>query len=185
MDLEALEMPLDEGGRFIRPDRPFAGMAADGLDHHLLDLGCWRAPDDAGLLGPPLRQGAAHVVAVAHAALAGMGRRHAVAAAVEDAAGEDRLAPGAQPLRVGVGGKPLLHGLEGFPVDDRIMLAGIDLASVLDLARVEAVVQEIGDGTGPKGMPPTVRPLVSPRTAVVTPRRRSSASRAGIDPHSR
>ncbi len=80
-----------------------------------------------------------------------MGRRHAIAPAVEDAAGEDGLALGSEPLRVGVGGKLLLHGLEGGAVDDGLMLAGIDLASVLDLADINAVVQQVVDGTRTEG----------------------------------
>jgi hypothetical protein len=83
------------------------------------------------------------VVAVSPASLRGMGRRHPVAVAIEDQARQQarRLGAHRQGALSPIGGELLLDDLPKFWRDDRLVLAGVDLALVRDLAAVKPVLQ--------------------------------------------
>jgi hypothetical protein len=75
-----------------------------------------------------------------------MRRAHAVAAVVEEAAGQNggRASEPDQPGD-GVGGPFGLHGLEQVGAEDRRMLAAMHLAPLGDLADVEPVLEQMGE----------------------------------------
>ena len=98
---------------------------ADAVQHEWLDLGRRHARDAAGLVLSVLQERVRDIIAVAHAELVRMRRAHAVAAVVEDAAGQNGgRAPEPDLPGDGVGGELGLHGLEQVAVEDRLMLAG-------------------------------------------------------------
>jgi hypothetical protein len=66
-------------------------VAADALKYELFDLGGRHAPDTANLTPSLLQERMRHIVPIAHAELVGVRRAHAVAAVIEDAAGENVL----------------------------------------------------------------------------------------------
>src|SRR6266849_1481315 len=76
-----------------------------------------------------------------------MARRHSVAAVVENAAHQNggRVYDTHMPFP-GIFGQPGLDGVERGAVEDRLMLAGMDLAPVRDVADVEAVLEEMRQG---------------------------------------
>src|SRR5215207_590828 len=118
----------------------------EGLEDDALDLGRGHARHRAGLVLSPLGQDAGDVVAIAGAVLDRVARGHAVAAVVEDAAEQERLgaragAPLAAALLVELG----LHGLEQRALEDRLVLAGMALGFVIDLAAVDPVAQKMGE----------------------------------------
>src|SRR5262249_33504140 len=82
--------------------------------------------------------------AVARALFAGVGRRHPVAGAVEQQAGEQaRLArAGAGVALGGVGGELGVSRIPQRLIDDRPVFAGVGLSFVGHLARISAVLQD-------------------------------------------
>src|SRR6202045_5433001 len=115
-----------------------------------------RDPQPGGGLGPIFRdQRAGDIVAVARAILAGMARRHAVAVAIEQHAGKEAglgrsstaLAPG------GIAGELLLNGIPQWLIDDRRVLATVELALVDDLAAIGAVLQHLVERAARKRLP--------------------------------
>src|SRR5580700_1005371 len=72
-----------------------------------------------------------------------MARRHAVAVAIKQHAGEEAgLARSSAALAPGsIAGELLLNGIPQWLIDDRRVLAGMELALVNDLASVNAVLQ--------------------------------------------
>jgi hypothetical protein len=84
----------------------------------------------------------------AKSALAGMAGAHAVAAVVEELAHQQRRR--ARPaLNEGalLRGELGLDGFEQVAIEDRLMLSRAHVTAIEDLADVEAVVQQIGEGT--------------------------------------
>ena len=121
---------------------------ADAVAHEGLDLGGRHAGDAACLGLAILQDRMRHIIPVAHAALVRMRRAHAVAAVVEEAAGQNGgRAPEPDPSRDGVGGALGLHGLEHVAAEDRLMLAAMHLTPIGDFADVEPVVEQMGKGT--------------------------------------
>jgi hypothetical protein len=124
-----------------------------------LDLGGGHARHRAGLVLSALSQDAGDVVAIAGAVLDRVARGHAVAAVLEDAPEQESLgaragAPFAAPLLVELG----LHRLEQRAFDDRLVLAGMALALVVDRAAIDPVAQDVRERAIPKGTPPTNAP---------------------------
>ena len=81
-----------------------------------------------------------------------MTRPHGVAAIVEDASHQQRL--GTHPCLDVVRellGKSGLHGVEEATVENRQLLSWEDLALKLDLADVEPIAQQVGEGTSGEG----------------------------------
>src|SRR5215467_2392650 len=72
-----------------------------------------------------------------------MGRRHAIAVAVKEHAGEQaRLASACTGVALGgVGGEPRLDRIPQRLIDDRCVFAGMGLSLVDDLTAIEAVLQ--------------------------------------------
>src|SRR5262245_14964702 len=66
-------------------------MFADGVDDECLDLHSGYALELCSLVRLPLIENCREVVAIAHAVLDGMRRRHAVATRVKDATRQERL----------------------------------------------------------------------------------------------
>jgi hypothetical protein len=115
----------------------------------------------------PLKEGCRDVVAIADAVLDRISGRHPVAAIIENATHQERLRllPGfgvIGPLLVELG----LNGLEQRPIKDGWLFAREDLAFVADLANIEAVAQESGEGSASEWDAPMVRPLANGRTLV-------------------
>ena len=74
-----------------------------------------------------------------------MRRAHAVAAVVEEAAGQNGgSAPEPDMPGDGVGGALGLHGLEQIAGEDRRMLAAMHLTPIGDFADVEPVLEQMG-----------------------------------------
>jgi len=72
---------------------------ADAIEHQGLDLGRRHPHDTAGFAPPALQHRLRHIITVANAALAGMARAHAVAAVVEEAAGQEAGRPRVRVVR--------------------------------------------------------------------------------------
>src|SRR5215204_5733995 len=128
----------------------------ESLHHHGLDLGRGHAGDAAGLVLALLQDRVRHVIPVARAALAAMGRGHPVAAVVKDAAGQNgRGATEAVASFHGLCGKSRPHGCEQPPIDDRFVRAGMCLAPMHALPDIDAVVEQIGQSPAPEPDPPS------------------------------
>ena len=86
------------------------------------------------------------VVAIAHTALDGIARRHAMAFVVEQPAEKQRLRSrmGIFPARR-IAGEGVLRRVEKRAIDVRRMLAGIARLAVVDLAKIHPVLEEIGE----------------------------------------
>ncbi len=84
------------------------------------------------------------VVPVASALLHRMRRRHALSVAVHDQPGEQarRLCGLAERSGLPIAGQLHLDALPEFSIDDRVVLAGVDLALVPDLAAVDRILQQ-------------------------------------------
>src|SRR5215211_4542898 len=147
----ALEMALDQiaiangGGVLCFTHR--CEVLAQAVEHQLLDVGGRHAGDAACLRLSLLQDCVRHVIAVAQADLVGVRRAHAIAAVVEDAAGED----GGRALEPklpcdGSGGKLGLYGCEQVTVEDRLVLAAMHLAPIDHLADVEPVLEQVREG---------------------------------------
>src|SRR6202040_2209505 len=121
---------------------------ADPFAHEGLNLGGRHAGDVACFDPSILQNRMRHIIPVADAALVRMRRAHAVAAVVEEAAGQNGgRAPEPDLSRDGVGGALGLHGLEHVAAEDRLMLAAMHLTPIGDLADVEPVLEQMGKGT--------------------------------------
>src|SRR5262245_1886759 len=72
-----------------------------------------------------------------------MGRRHPVAIAIDDQARQKarRFGANRQGALLPIGLELILHDLPKLGIDDRLVLAGVDLALVRDLAAVKPVLQ--------------------------------------------
>src|SRR5450759_3710384 len=121
-------------------------MPADAVEHELFDLGSRHTRYAAYFGLSLLHDRVRHIVPVAHAELVRVCRTHTVAAVVEDATGQN----GGRALdlhlpRDGVCGELGLHGLEQVTVEDWIVLPTIHLAPVDDLAKVEPVLEQVGE----------------------------------------
>ena len=89
------------------------------------------------------------------AILAGMARRHAVAVAIKHHAGEEAgLARSSAALAPGsIAGELLLNGIPQWLIDDRRVLATMELALVNDLAEIGAVLQHLVERAARKRLP--------------------------------
>ena len=88
-----LEIALEEVAIIVGqllPGAVRAQMAAQRRHDERLDLGGGNAADQSGRRGLILQHGLGDVIAVTDATLVGMGWAHAVAAIVENAAGQER-----------------------------------------------------------------------------------------------
>src|SRR5215813_13783150 len=114
-----------------------------GSNNELLDEGGRHAIDWGSVLGLPLNQGRRDVVAVPHAIFDRISRRHAVAAFVENTAGQkrSRLMPSLiviDPLLV----EPGLSCFKQLAIENGWLLSGEDLAAVFNLVDIELITQE-------------------------------------------
>lgn len=126
-------------------------MAADGVGHELLDLDGRHAADAANVFPPLLQDGMRHIVPVAYAELVGVRGAHAVAAVIEDAAGQNgRRASELHATAYRVFGEPGLHSLEQLPRDDRPMSLLMDRPSIDYLADAKAVLEQMRKSAGAK-----------------------------------
>src|SRR5258708_7586536 len=121
-------------------------VGADAVKHQLLDLGRRHARHAASFVLPVLQERMGYIVAVTHPQLVRVGRAHAIATIIENAAGQNAgRVPESDFPSNRIGGKLGLHRLEQVAVEDRLMLSGVNLAPVHYLAKVEPVRQ--GRGT--------------------------------------
>src|SRR5262252_259363 len=119
--------------------KPLAHSAA----HELLYLARWNAQPGRPLgliLGD---QRARDIIAVTHALLDGVGRRHSVASAIKQYSGKQaRLASSCAGVALGgIGGALRLNRIPQRRIDDRRVLARMGLPLVNDLAEISAVLQ--------------------------------------------
>src|ERR1700694_3288142 len=89
LNLDSCDVSLDEAP-VVNLLRWFE-MLANRPDDQRLDVGCRHAAHRSGALGGAMQKGGGQVVSVLEAALADMARAHAVAAVIEDAAGQQGL----------------------------------------------------------------------------------------------
>src|SRR5580704_19449624 len=126
----ARDMALDQvavrGSRRRLPITHCCKVPADPFAHEGLDLGGRHAGDVAWLGLAILQNRMRRIIPVADAALVRMRRAHAVAAVVEEAAGQNGgSAPEPDLPGDGVGGALGPHGLEHVAAEDRLMLAAM------------------------------------------------------------
>jgi hypothetical protein len=120
----------------------------DCADNQLLDLGGGDPVELSGLVGLPLKLDRRNIVPVADPGFGGIGRRHAIAAFVEDPAHQQRVRclPG-----YGVMGalspKICLHRVEQLAVENGPLCSRKNLTLVGDFADIKSVAQEISEGT--------------------------------------
>ena len=123
-------------------------MSFEFTENQSLDLRCRDARNGAGPGRLSLEPRVADIVAIPDPAFLRVGRCHAVAEIVIEAAGEKGrrgLCPepaGDRALR-----QPSLDRLEEVAREDRLMIADMDLAPIGDLADVESAAQEMVEST--------------------------------------
>src|SRR5215211_5200659 len=129
-------------------------MIAERRNDERLDLGGRHAADRSGRLGLLLQHGLADVVAVAGTSLVGVARAHAVAALVKQSAGQEggRAAQPATSLDR-LRGKLGLHGLEQGTIEDRLVLATVNVTAVDHLADIEPVLEQMRERPHPERAP--------------------------------
>src|SRR5262252_3147723 len=130
----------------LLPGAARAQMAAQRRHDERLDLGGGNAADRSGRLRLLLQHSLGDVIAVAGAALVGVGWAHAVAASVKKAPAQERgRAPQPAAPRARLGRKLGLHRLEQGTIHNRRLFAAMDLATVDHLADIEAVLEQMGE----------------------------------------
>src|SRR5205823_13946393 len=123
-------------------------------DEHL-DLGGGNAAHQSARLGLPLQHGLGDVIAVAEAALVGVGWAHAVAAMVEKASGQERgQTPQPAAPRYRLIGKLALHRGKQLTIENGLVLAAVNLVSVDYLADIEAVLEPMLERAHVQAAPP-------------------------------
>src|SRR5829696_8070798 len=137
------QLPLIVGKR-LRLGAARLQMIAERRNDERLDLSGRHAADRSGRLGLLLQHGLADVVAVAGTSLVGVARAHAVAALVKQAAGQEggRAAQPAASLDR-LRGKLGLRGLEQGTIEDRLLLATVNVTAVDHLADIEPVLEQM------------------------------------------
>lgn len=111
------------------------------------NLRCRDASYRSGFGLPPPQQRRTDVEAISNVVLAGKTRAHAIAFIVVELAGEQSATFRSFCLpTIGIGGEELLNPLEGRAIDNGFMLALEPLAAVVNLAEIDAVLQEMGRG---------------------------------------
>src|ERR1700674_849728 len=119
-------------------------VCAERVGDQSLNVGRRDSGDGASFAGASLQQGVRDIVTIPHALLVRMRRRHRIAAVVEDTPGEKRRRGGSDRRSLhGLFLQSVLHVVKQGPVQDWLMLAGMDLAAISDLAGVEPVLQEM------------------------------------------
>src|SRR6266705_693242 len=109
-----------------------------------LELGCGNTADRSGRMRFFLQHGLGDVIAVARAALICVGRAHAVAALIKKAAGQEGgRAPQPAAPRHRLIGKLALHRRKQRAIENGLVLAAVNLASVNHLADIEAVLEQM------------------------------------------
>src|SRR6476660_6287387 len=112
------------------------------FDHQPLDLVCTNTAMRARFLLMAAHQSAANVVPIAVAPADRIGRRHEVAAVVEDQSAKERSSLEPRPASCSpISFEPGLNRTPQFLVDDPLVLTGIGNALVDDLAQVDPVLQ--------------------------------------------
>src|SRR5262249_49391005 len=152
------------------------------------DLGGGNAADQSGRLRLLLQHSLGDVIAVAGAALVGVGWAHAVAASVKKAPAQERgRAPQPAAPRARLGRKLGLHRREQGTIHNRRLFAAMDLATVDHLADIEAVLEQRGARAPPRPPPPAPWAGRSARRRAVArfPRRSRPCASARTEPSSR
>src|SRR5262249_37677620 len=152
----ALEMALEEVTIIIGQLLTRAAgveVAAQRRNYEGLNLGGRNAADQSGRLRLSLQHGLGDVIAVAGAALVGMGWAHAVAANVKKPSAQNRGgAPQPAAARYRLGRKFALHRLKQRGFENGLMLRAVNLAPVDDLADIEAVLEQMGERAHAKAL---------------------------------
>src|SRR5215813_15071596 len=155
----------------LLPGAAGSELVAQRRNNERLNLGSGNTADQSGRLGLILQHGLGDVIAVAGAALVGVGWAHAVAANVKKAPAQDGgRAPQPAAPRARLGRKLGLHRLEQGTIHNRRLFAAMDLATVDHLADIEAVLEQMGERPHAKA-PPADGPAVRapPRLAANSP----------------
>ncbi len=119
-----------------------------------LELGCGNTADRSGRVRFFLQHGLGDVIAVARAVLICVGRAHAVAALIKKAAGQEGgRAPQPAAPRHCLSSKLALHRVEQRGIENRLVLAAVNLASVNHLADIEAVLEQMRERAHAKTAP--------------------------------
>ncbi|MDF2811102.1 MAG: hypothetical protein K0S56_2133 [Microvirga sp.] len=132
-------MPLDESGvghgliLIVDADR-----VAQTIHNGGFDLRCGDPRDGTGLRLASLSENTGDVVAITRSVLACMARAHGVSPGIDQPAHQDGVRWDPQLLLVMVRGQAFLNGLEQLLVDDRVMIARMALAPVIDLATINS-----------------------------------------------
>src|SRR5258706_11476401 len=121
-------------------------MLIQRFDNDVFYVGCWNAGNrsDRYRLGLSLEVRQRDVIAIANSTFGGVGWDHAVAGIVVQQARQEMVGFGFGVISVGpLIGELLLNCIKKFPLHDRWLLTGQDLALVFDLANIEPVAQQI------------------------------------------
>src|SRR6476660_8143838 len=121
-------------------------MLANRPDDQRLDVGCRHAAHRSGALGGAMEKDGGQVVSVLAAALADMARAQAVAAVIEDAAGQQGL--GVHPCGPMIGRLLTQLGLdsvEQVQIEKARLFAMEDLTLEWHLTDIEAIAQQVGE----------------------------------------
>src|SRR5437660_6798451 len=177
-----LEMALEEVAIIVRQPLPAAArveVVAERRNGKRLNLGGGYAADQSGRRGLSLQHGLGDVIAVAGAALVGVGRAHAVAAMVKQAPAQDGgyTPQPAAPLQR-LGRELSSYRLEQRGIENGLVLTVVNLATVDQLADIEAVLEQIRErphaeaapADGPAGRAPPRLAANSPPIEVLRQR---------------
>src|SRR5262245_2192140 len=152
-----LEMTLEEVAIIVGqllPGAARAQMAAQCRHDERLDLGGGNAADQSRRRRLILQHSLGDVIAVAGAALVGVGWAHAVAAIIKQAPAQERgRAPQPAAPRARLGRKLGLHRHEQDTIHNRRLFAAMDLAPVDHLADIEAALEQMGERPHAKAPP--------------------------------
>ena len=101
---------------------------------------------------PPAQQRRTDVEAITHSVFCGEARAHAVATVVVELAQEEGAAFGSFCFpATRLGDEQLLDPVKSPMIDDGFVLAVEPFAAVVNLAEIDAVLQEVGEGTEAEG----------------------------------
>src|SRR6267142_2072499 len=126
-------------------------MVANRLNDQIFNLGGCDTAHRSGRLSLPLQEGRGKVISVSQPLLARVARGHAVPTVVKKVSHQQSIRTRPQRLVTGLLFAQLgLDRIEEFPIKDGRLLARQDLTFERDLAKVEAITQQVRQTAAPE-----------------------------------